>query len=71
MGTGCTSPASPPTKQPGTGQNSAPKACHSPGPCSELSPSGKDTVSSRALAITRFSIICRCRDSVCKATLRR
>lgn len=27
----------------------------------------KDTVSSRALAITRFSIICRCRDSVCEA----
>lgn len=25
---------------------------------------GKDTVSSRALAITRFSIICRCRDRV-------
>lgn len=33
----------------------------------ELSPAVKDTVSSRALAITRFSIICRCRDSVCKA----
>lgn len=30
-------------------------------------PLGKDTVSSRALAITRFSIICRCRDSVCGA----
>lgn len=30
-------------------------------------PTGKDTVSSRALAITRFSIICRCRDSVCGA----
>lgn len=25
---------------------------------------GKDTVSSRALAITRFSITCRCRDRV-------
>lgn len=34
---------------------------------SALSRSGKDTVSSRALAITRFSIICRCRDSVCEA----
>lgn len=31
---------------------------------------GKDTVSSRALAITRFSIICRCRDRVCKGRRR-
>lgn len=45
-------------------QQEARRSCRTP---ALGSLSGKDTVSSRALAITRFSIICRCRDSVCQA----
>lgn len=67
MLTHCPSPSSfPPPRDP-KGLRGVGDTQDTAGAGSWSNPTGKDTVSSRALAITRFSIICRCRDSVCGA----